>query len=114
MLYALGALDMFGFMYAIHTVRMTIYQPRLDNISEWEIPAEELLIWGANELAPQAKMAFAGEGSFVPGSIASSAGQKPNAGHLLKRIWKRLSMNLTMPLSYPTPKYPKSWNKWIL
>ena len=67
MLYALGALDMFGFMYAIHTVRMTIYQPRLDNISEWEIPAEELLIWGANELAPRAKMAFAGEGSFVPG-----------------------------------------------
>lgn len=67
MLYALGALDMFGFMYAVHTVRMTIYQPRLDNISEWEIPAEELLTWGANELAPRAKMAFAGEGSFVPG-----------------------------------------------
>lgn len=67
MLYALGALDMFGFMYAIHTVRMTIYQPRLDNISEWEIPAEELLTWGSNELAPRAKMAFAGEGSFIPG-----------------------------------------------
>ncbi len=67
MLYALGALDMFGFMYAIHTVRMTIYQPRLDNISEWEMPVEELLIWGANELAPRAKIAYAGEGSFVPG-----------------------------------------------
>lgn len=67
MLYALGALDMFGFMYAIHTVRMTIYQPRLDNISEWEIPAEELLTWGSNELAPRAKMAFAGEGSFISG-----------------------------------------------
>lgn len=67
MLYALGALDMFGFMYAIHTVRMTIYQPRLDNVSEWEMPVEELLMWGMNELAPRAKMAFAGEGSFVPG-----------------------------------------------
>lgn len=67
MLYALGALDMFGFMYAIHTVRMTIYQPRLDNVSEWEIPVEELLMWGTNELAPRAKMAYAGEGSFVPG-----------------------------------------------
>ncbi|WP_294476225.1 DUF2800 domain-containing protein [uncultured Bacteroides sp.] len=67
MLYALGALDMFGFMYAIHTVRMTIYQPRLDNVSEWEIPVEELLMWGTSELAPRAKMAYAGEGSFVPG-----------------------------------------------
>lgn len=67
MLYALGALDMFGFMYAIHTVRMTIYQPRLDNVSEWEMPVEELLMWGMNELAPRAKMAFAGEGSFNPG-----------------------------------------------
>lgn len=67
MLYALGALDMFGFMYAIHTVRMTIYQPRLDNVSEWEMPVEELLMWGMNELAPRAKMAFAGEGSFIPG-----------------------------------------------
>lgn len=67
MLYALGALDMFGFMYAIHTVRMTIYQPRLDNVSEWEMPVEELLMWGMNELAPRAKMAFAGEGSFISG-----------------------------------------------
>lgn len=67
MLYALGALDMFGFMYAIHTVRMTIYQPRLDNISEWEMPVEDLLLWGMNELSPRAKMAYAGEGDFVPG-----------------------------------------------
>jgi len=67
MLYALGALDMFGFMYAIHTVRMTIYQPRLDNISEWEMSVEELTTWGMNELAPRAKMAYAGDGSFVPG-----------------------------------------------
>lgn len=67
MLYALGALDMFGFMYTIHTVRMTIYQPRLDNISEWEMSVEELATWGMNELVPRAKMAYAGEGDFVPG-----------------------------------------------
>ncbi len=67
MLYALGALDMFGFMYAVHTVRMTIYQPRLDNISEWEMSVEELTTWGMSELAPRAKMAYAGEGNFVPG-----------------------------------------------
>lgn len=68
MLYALGALDMFGFMYAVHTVRMTIYQPRLDNISEWEIDTDELETWGLNELQPKAEMAFEGSGDFVPGT----------------------------------------------
>lgn len=68
MLYALGALDMFGFMFAVKTVRMTIYQPRLDNISEWEIDAETLEEWGSRELKPRAEMAFNGEGEFDPGT----------------------------------------------
>lgn len=68
MLYALGALDMFNFIYDIHTVRMTIYQPRLDNVSEWEISAEELELWGVNELKPLAQKAFAGDGEFVAGT----------------------------------------------
>ncbi len=67
MLYALGALDMFGFMYSVNNVRMTIYQPRIDNISEWEISANELLTWGENELRSKAEIAFKGEGDFVPG-----------------------------------------------
>lgn len=67
MLYALGALDMFGFMYSVDNVRMTIYQPRIDNISEWEISEDELLAWGRNELLPKAEIAFKGEGDFVPG-----------------------------------------------
>lgn len=68
MCYALGALDMFSFIYDIRTIRMTIYQPRLDNISEWETSAEDLEKWGANELIPRAAMAFKGEGDYVPGS----------------------------------------------
>lgn len=67
MLYAIGALDMFGFMYAIDKVKMTIYQPRIDNISEWEIQSQELLEWGEQELIPRAAIAFRGEGDFVPG-----------------------------------------------
>lgn len=68
MLYALGMLDMFGYMYAVKKVRMTIYQPRLDNISEWEMDAAELEAWGLNELQPRAEMAFEGSGEFVPGA----------------------------------------------
>ncbi len=67
MLYALGALDMFGFMYAIDKVRMTIYQPRLDSISEYEMQADDLVAWGEGVLKPAAATAFKGEGDFVPG-----------------------------------------------
>ena len=69
-----GALDMFGFMYAIDKVRMTIYQPRLDSISEYELPADDLAAWGEAVLKPAAASAFKGEGDFVPGSTASSVG----------------------------------------
>jgi hypothetical protein len=67
MLYGLGALNAFDMLFDIHTVRMTIYQPRIDNISTWEIPVKELREWAETELRPKAKLAFAGEGEFVAG-----------------------------------------------
>lgn len=67
MLYALGALAEFDLLYDISIVRMTIYQPRLDNISIWELPVVELREWAETELKPRAVMAFAGEGDFVAG-----------------------------------------------
>ena len=67
MLYALGALHGFGFLYDIQTVRMTIHQPRIDNISSWEIPAIDLLVWADTKLKPKAQLAWAGEGDPAPG-----------------------------------------------
>jgi uncharacterized protein DUF2800 len=67
MVYALGALLAFDMMYDVSVVRMTIYQPRIDNISTWEIPVKDLRKWAENELRPRAKLAFAGEGEFVAG-----------------------------------------------
>ena len=48
MLYALGAVDKYDIIYEFETVRMTIIQPRLDNISTFEIEKEELLYWADN------------------------------------------------------------------
>ena len=45
MLYALGALLEFDPLYDIHHVRMTIVQPRLNNLSSYEMEADELLRW---------------------------------------------------------------------
>jgi len=66
-LYALGALEKFGHLYDIETVRMSIYQPRVDNFPVFEMSVADLLQWAESELKPKAVLAFAGEGDFVPG-----------------------------------------------
>ena len=61
-LYGSGALRAFELMYDIHTVRMTIVQPRLDHISVWDISVEDLISWGEREVKPKAEKAYIGEG----------------------------------------------------
>ena len=67
MIYALGAWDLFNFEYNINKVRMTIVQPRIDNLSEFEIAATDLINWAIDELQPKAKEAYAG-GMQKPGT----------------------------------------------
>lgn len=45
-LYALGAVSAFDFLYDIKQIRMTIYQPRIDNISTETISFDTLMTWG--------------------------------------------------------------------
>jgi hypothetical protein len=67
MLYALGAIREASIFYDIYSVRMTIYQPRTDNISEFGVSMPYLLDWAEKELKPRAAMAYAGDGDLVPG-----------------------------------------------
>lgn len=67
MIYALGAWDLFNFEYDIRKVRMTIVQPRIDNLSEFELDAADLINWAVNELQPKANEAYAG-GKQKPGN----------------------------------------------
>ena len=60
-LYALGALRKYDLVYDVHTVRLSIIQPRLDNFSTWEISVEELTQWAVNEVIPKAKAAHDGK-----------------------------------------------------
>ncbi|MFS1519649.1 DUF2800 domain-containing protein [Bacillus sp. SCS-151] len=66
-LYALGALTLYGFLYDIETVRMTIVQPRLDSISTDEMAVDSLIAWADEVVKPRAEMAINGEGEFVAG-----------------------------------------------
>lgn len=65
--YALGALELFDDIYDIDTVSMTIYQPRRQNISTFEISKDDLYAWADEVLKPTADLAFAGDGNFLCG-----------------------------------------------
>lgn len=67
MLYGLGALDAYDMQFDISEIRMTIYQPRLDNISSFDMFTDNLKKWGDEYLQPRAKLAFDGNGEYAPG-----------------------------------------------
>lgn len=67
MCYALGAWSAFSFLYDFKTIKMTIFQPRRDNVSTYEISTEELLKWAEEVLKPTAALAYNGEGEFSAG-----------------------------------------------
>ena len=67
MCYALGALDTFGCLYDFDRVRLSIFQPRRDNVDTWETSKAELLRWADEVLAPVARLAYKGEGEFKAG-----------------------------------------------
>lgn len=73
-LYALGALDLYRpfFGDTIKTIRMTIVQPALGGVSDWETTREELEAWGRDVAGPAADKALAGEGDCVPGEWCRS------------------------------------------
>lgn len=63
-LYALGALEIFDSIYDIENITMTIYQPRIANISTCSIPRDKLIDWAEKVLKPTAELAFNGKGEF--------------------------------------------------
>ena len=76
MLYALGALHAYGYIYPIETIRMTIVQPRLDNISTFECTRAELEAWGES-IRPIAKLAYEGGGEQKCGDWCRFCRAKP-------------------------------------
>ncbi len=71
MLYALGLylwyLWCYGSDIEIEIISVGIYQPRINNNSEWEITVKDLLHWADTVLKEKAAMAFAGEGEYAVG-----------------------------------------------
>lgn len=71
MLYALGALTRYDWLYDIRKVRMHIYQPRIDNIDMCEKDVEELYMWGS-WVKQRAKLALKKKAECVAGDYCDS------------------------------------------
>ena len=67
MLYALGAMSELSLLYRFKFVHMTIVQPRVNNISEFTMTADELVEWGESVVKPKAEAAISGNGTFEAG-----------------------------------------------
>ena len=65
-LYALGAIEQYGYIYDFDHVRMSIFQPRNGGLSTQLMSVEELLAWGES-IKPIAELAYAGKGDFKAG-----------------------------------------------
>lgn len=62
-LYALGALNNYSMLYNHPaTIDMTIFQPRIGNVSTWSLETDALLHWAKTELKEKAELALNGQG----------------------------------------------------
>jgi len=66
-LYALGLFEKLNISYDIHTIRLHIVQPRLDNVSTFDLSIDDLLAWANNVVKPKALAAYKGLGKTVAG-----------------------------------------------
>jgi len=67
-LYALGVVQDYSLAFDFTEIEMTIYQPRIDNISDFSMSRAALLQWGETVVRPKAKLAWAGKGMREAGS----------------------------------------------
>lgn len=96
-IYALGAYDKFSFEYKIDKVRMTIIQPRIENLSEWDLNVSELMEWTGTVLTPKAKQAYKGDGPQVPGDWCQFCKVKSSCRALTQKCIEAAE-------NYPDPK----------
>ena len=120
MLYGVGALDTYGDLLGeAKTVYMTIFQPRLENTSTFEIDAAELRAWRDYRVKPLAEEALGPLARFGPGTDACR--WCPAAGICKPRMEWNLQMDFGDDEDYAViepeklaeliPRFPefKSW-----
>lgn len=96
-LYALGACSELDVLDEVHTVRMTIVQPRLDAKPTTEISKAELLAWAEEVVVPAAKQAAVGLGDFCAGDHCKYCAIAGNCRARADEMMKLLSYEFQEP-----------------
>lgn len=76
MLYGLGALNMYDYLFDVQEVTLSIVQPNVENISSFTCSKQELMEWG-EKVKPIAKLAFEGKGEQKAGEWCFFCRAKP-------------------------------------
>lgn len=97
-LYALGAVEEFGMLYAFDTVHMTIIQPRLDSVSTDTLSTGKLLDWGRS-IIPVAKEAYDGKGEFQAGDHCRFCKFRPRCKALAAYMTEKTSLRKKQTLT---------------
>lgn len=77
MCYGLCAMETFGNLYDIETIKLCIFQPRLNNVSEWSLSVKELYDWADNILKPGIEKIKSGSEEFHPSQHCIFCKAKP-------------------------------------
>ena len=102
-LYALGALNDYGFAYDVDQVDMAIFQPRLKNISFDVMVTSDLKKWGEKVKRIAAKAAK-GEGDYTPGEhcrFCPHAGRCRELTNVCKEYVNAHGMSVSVPVLAP-------------
>lgn len=115
-LYALGAVEEFGMLYAFDTVHMTIIQPRLDSVSTDTLSAGKLLDWGRS-IIPVAKEAYDGKGEFQAGDHCRFCKFRPRckalAAYMTEKTALRKKQTLTDLETVSILRAAKDIKRWL-
>jgi hypothetical protein len=71
-LYAIGAINAYDLVYDFDRVKMVIYQPRLDSVTEEEMPVDALRQWAEDVVRPAARAASSDNPPYCPGDWCAS------------------------------------------
>ena len=77
MIYAICCLETFGNLYDIELVKLCIYQPRLNSVSEWEVSVKALYEWADKVLMPGIEKIKNGSEEFHPSKHCVFCKAKP-------------------------------------
>lgn len=58
LLYGLGAWAMYHHLFEVKTIKLTIFQPRVNNISEWDVDVGQVIQWADQHVQPIANIVW--------------------------------------------------------